>query len=110
MFDRRGTATIRLEEFGSLWKYVEDWQACFQNYDKDNSGFIDASELHSALTAFGYRLNPQVTQLMVKRFDRQNRGTLAFDDFIQSCVMLYVSQLILLLPSFHLLSYIAPQL
>ncbi|ODM99365.1 Programmed cell death protein 6 [Orchesella cincta] len=89
MFDRRGSGTIRFEEFGSLWKYVQDWQACFQTYDRDNSGFIDCNELHSALTAFGYSLSPSVAQLMVKQFDRQHRGsTLAFDDFIHCCVML----------------------
>lgn len=69
----------------------QDWQVCFQTYDRDNSGFIDSNELHNALTSFGFRLSPAIAQLMVQRFDRQKHGTLAFDDFIQCCLVLCVS-------------------
>ena len=45
MFDRDRTGTINFQEFGSLWKYVQDWQTTFKSYDKDNSGSIDKQEL-----------------------------------------------------------------
>jgi Ca2+-binding EF-hand superfamily protein len=90
MFDRRGNGRLRFDEFGLLWKYVQDWQNCFQNFDKDGSGFIDAQELHLAFTAFGYRISPMISNLMVEKFDVKRQGVLAFDDFIQCCLTIYV--------------------
>lgn len=45
MFDRDRSGTINFQEFGALWKYVNDWQTTFRSYDKDNSGTIDKGEL-----------------------------------------------------------------
>lgn len=45
MFDRDRSGTINFQEFGSLWKYVNDWQTTFRSYDRDNSGSIDKNEL-----------------------------------------------------------------
>ena len=53
MFDKDHTGTINFQEFGSLWKYIQDWQTTFRSYDKDNSGAIDQQELKTALTSFG---------------------------------------------------------
>lgn len=51
MFDRQHRGTINFEDFGAIWKYVTDWQACFRSFDRDNSGNIDANELKTALTS-----------------------------------------------------------
>ena len=53
MFDRDKNGNISFQEFGDLWKYVTDWQNCFRNFDRDNSGTIDRNELKQALTSFG---------------------------------------------------------
>ena len=53
MFDRDRNGNINFQEFGALWKYVTDWQNCFRNFDRDNSGSIDKNELKQALTSFG---------------------------------------------------------
>ncbi len=34
----------------------------------------------------GYRLSDQFYDLLIRKFDRTGRGTVAFDDFIQACV------------------------
>ena len=39
----------------------------------------------------GYRLSPRFYEILVKKFDRQGRATVAFDDFIQCCVVMQVS-------------------
>ena len=91
MFDVSRTGTINFQEFGSLWKYVVDWQNTFRRFDTDNSGRIDERELGQALQAFGYRLSAQFYQLLVRKFDRQGHNSIAFDDFIQCCVVLHVS-------------------
>ncbi|KAL8570465.1 Programmed cell death protein 6 [Nucella lapillus] len=88
MFDRDSSGTINFQEFQALWKYVTDWQSCFRSYDRDNSGSIDRNELKNALTGFGYRLSDRFFDILVKKFDRQGKGTAAFDDFIQCCVIL----------------------
>ena len=53
MFDSNGDGAINLAEFQALWKYVNDWTACFRSFDRDNSGNIDRHELKQALTQFG---------------------------------------------------------
>ena len=94
MFDKKNTGTVSFEEFGALWKYVTDWQNCFRSFDRDNSGNIDRNELKNALVSFGYRLSDTIIDTLVRKYDRAGRGTIYFDDFIQCCVVLYVSKLI----------------
>ncbi|RUS83098.1 hypothetical protein EGW08_009130 [Elysia chlorotica] len=88
MFDRDNSGTINFQEFQSLWKYVTDWQGCFRSYDRDGSGSIDRNELQTALTNFGYRLSPNFYSILIRKFDRQGRGQVAFDDFVQCAVVL----------------------
>lgn len=90
MFDRDHSGTINFQEFGALWKYVTDWQTTFRSYDRDNSGSIDKGELKTALTSFGYRLSDRFYDILIRKFDRTGSGTVAFDDFIQCCVVIQV--------------------
>jgi len=91
MFDKHNRGTVSFDDFGALWKYVTDWQACFRSFDRDGSGNINVTELKDALSSFGYRLSEQIVAVMLKKFDRFGRGTILFDDFIQCCVVLHVS-------------------
>ena len=34
----------------------------------------------------GYRLSDRFYDLLIRKFDRTGRGTVAFDDFIQACI------------------------
>jgi Ca2+-binding EF-hand superfamily protein len=52
LFDRDNNGTINFQEFGSLWKYITDWQKTFRTYDRDNSGSIDKNELQSGKYAY----------------------------------------------------------
>lgn len=88
MFDHDHSGTIGFQEFTGLWKYVTDWQNTFRQYDRDNSGSIDKNELKTAMTSFGYRLSDRFYNILLRKFDRSNLGTIAFDDFIQCCVVL----------------------
>ncbi|KAK6618737.1 Programmed cell death protein 6 [Polyplax serrata] len=90
MFDRAHTGTISFDEFGALWKYVTDWQTCFRSFDRDGSGTIDKTEFQTALQTFGYRLSEQIIDLLIKRFDRSNNGSIRFDDFIACCIVLHM--------------------
>ncbi|XP_013402793.1 programmed cell death protein 6 [Lingula anatina] len=88
MFDKDRSGTIGVQEFAALWKYIQDWKSCFDGFDADRSGNIDANELNNAFRTFGYNLSPQFCQLVTRVFDRSGRGVMKFDDFIQACVML----------------------
>lgn len=48
----------------------------------------------------GYRLSDPFYSMLVKRFDRQGRGVIAFDDFIQCCVVMQVRFCFILLLDF----------
>lgn len=91
MFDKKQSGTVSFEEFGALWKYVTDWENCFRSFDRDNSGNIDRIELKTALTNFGYRLSDEIINTLIRKYDRAGHGTIYFDDFIQCCIVLYVS-------------------
>ncbi|XP_062515597.1 programmed cell death protein 6-like [Corticium candelabrum] len=88
LYDQDHSGTINFHEFAALWKYVTDWQTTFKSYDRDNSGSIDKYELKTALTSFGYRLSDRFYDMLLRKFDRTGRGTIAFDDFIQCCVVM----------------------
>ena len=68
-----------------------DWQKCFKKFDTDKSGSINETELHAALTSFGYCVSQKVSKLMVQRFDRAGKNEILFDDFIRCCLIFYVS-------------------
>jgi len=54
----------------------------FRRVDKDGSGFISADELQMALSNGTWSpFNPETVRLMIGMFDKQNRGTVSFQDF-----------------------------
>lgn len=44
--------------------------------------------MKQALTTFGYRLSDQFYDILMRKYDREGRGVIYFDDFIQVCVTL----------------------
>jgi len=86
IFDQDHSSTISFDEFKHLWRFVTKWENMFRDFDKDKSGSIDKNEFRSALTSIGYRLSDRFYDLLIKKFDRTGRGTVAFDDFIQACI------------------------
>ena len=49
MFDKDQSGTISVQEFSSLWQYVQQWRGVFDRYDRDRSGAIEHQELHQGL-------------------------------------------------------------
>jgi len=89
MFDKNHRdGSIDLQEFSALWKYIQQWRNCFDNFDKDRSGYIDKYELNQALVSFGYRLSPKFSEMVVTKFDKSHKQGVDFDYFIQICVTL----------------------
>ncbi|KAI9141187.1 hypothetical protein BKA69DRAFT_1075343 [Paraphysoderma sedebokerense] len=86
LFDRNHSGSITFDEFAALWKFITDWNACFQSFDRDRSGYIDKNELRQALLAFGYNLSESLCDMMIRKYDRHGRNNITFDSFIQACV------------------------
>ncbi|KAM9383619.1 peflin [Pholidichthys leucotaenia] len=89
MFDKTRSGRIDLFGFSALWDFMQRWRAVFQQYDKDRSGTISGNELHQALAQMGYKLTPQFSEALVRRFPMQ-RGQpgIQLDRFIQVCTQL----------------------
>ncbi|XP_076310820.1 peflin-like [Tachypleus tridentatus] len=88
MFDQNHSGTIEIHEFTFLCNYIEQWKQCFDGFDRDQSGNIDAQELYQALHMFGYRISMNFCKLIMTKFDRTSCQAVNLDDFIQICVML----------------------
>lgn len=54
------------------------------------TGFWCGCGVDSACLPAGYRLSDQFHDILIRKFDRQGRGQIAFDDFIQGCIVLQV--------------------
>jgi len=97
IFDTDRSGTIGFNEFAGVWKYIEDWQNVFKHFDRDRSGSIDGQELGSALAQFGYKLSPQLLNLVQKKYDVKASQTtgygapppgISFDRFVRACVVI----------------------
>ncbi|KAG0253373.1 Programmed cell death protein 6 [Mortierella polycephala] len=86
MFDTDNSGMINFAEFSGLWKYIEDWRACFRAFDQDQSGSIDFNELKTAMRSFRYNLSDEFLRLLIKKYDRNGRGDVSFDNFVQIAV------------------------
>ena len=64
----------RFQSLPVLWKYISDWQNVFRHFDRDRSGSIDGQELADALGNFGYRLTPQLLQLIEQKYGTQSHA------------------------------------
>jgi len=85
MFDRDRTGQINLQEFSSLFNYINQWKSLFESIDKDRSGFIEHSELTQAFNQMGYRFTPTFIQNVLAKYDSRTRR-LTLDNFIVVCV------------------------
>ncbi|KAJ7627161.1 hypothetical protein FB45DRAFT_749508, partial [Roridomyces roridus] len=96
MFDTDRSGTIGFEEFAGLFKYIQQWQDVFRRADHSGDGTIDEHELGNALRQFGFNLNPQLVQLLMRKYGFRGAPPMpghaaaplqiTFDVFIRACV------------------------
>lgn len=88
MFDKAGDGEISFDEFQALHTFITSMTTGFKARDKDNSGLLDGSEIRAALQQSGYALSEPTFQLMMRKFDRDRRGGLKLDDYIELSIMI----------------------
>ncbi|XP_072031118.1 calpain small subunit 2-like [Amphiura filiformis] len=81
MTDSDRSGKLGFEEFMDLWKSILAWRNVFKQFDCDNSGSFSAKELHLALSAVGYQLNPKIFAAMVLRYTNKE-SQITFDNFM----------------------------
>lgn len=61
------------------------FQANFEKFDRDRSGYIDAWELRDVLMSLGFVVSPVVLDLLVSKFDKTggNKKAIEYDNFIE---------------------------
>ncbi|XP_030355431.1 calpain-13-like [Strigops habroptila] len=85
LMDLNSNGRLTLQEFGSLWRSVTKYMDLFSKEDRNHSGFLDVSELKSAIQAAGLAANDQLLRLMTVRYGDAARK-IGFSDFV--CCML----------------------
>ena len=85
MFDRDKSGQINVQEFSSLFSYINQWKGLFESIDRDRSGFIEQAEFSQALQQMGYRFSPTFVQNLLAKYDSRSRK-LTLDNFIVASV------------------------
>eukprot|EP00794_Sanderia_malayensis_P020617 gene20617-22652_t len=87
MMDKDRSGNLGIGEFRDLWHTVMKWKNCFKDYDKDNSGDMNAIELRGALGKLGFKLSTPALSSLVLRYSNK-QGHISFDDYLQICCRL----------------------
>ena len=85
MFDRDKSGQINVQEFASLFSYINQWKGLFESIDRDRSGFIEQAEFSQALQQMGYRFSPTFVPNLLAKYDSRSRK-LTLDNFIVASV------------------------
>merc|ERR1711959_453991 len=63
-------------------KEKEEIKECFELFDADNSGMIDASELRGAMEALGFKPKKDEIKKMLADIDKDGNGTIEAEEFL----------------------------
>jgi len=74
VFDVDKNGTIDFYEYAALHKFLLNMQSLFSMQDKDRNGRLDGNEIHSALTAGGFKLAPTAAQALFRKYNKTGYG------------------------------------
>lgn len=90
MFMAPGIAdpSLSFEEFHHLNGFLSNMSQGFRQRDTDNSGTLEGHEVRVALAASGFQISEPVFQQLMRKLDRQRRGGLSFDGYVEVSMLL----------------------
>ena len=88
MYDRDKSGQISFDEFAQLHQFITIMATAFRQRDKSGDGRLEGPEVRAALQDSGYQLTEGTFQVMMRKFDRQRRGSLALDDYIELSIFI----------------------
>lgn len=92
MLDRSKDGIMQFREFQELLQCLTYWANTFREYDRDNSGFMEAHELSRVIQErYGYSLTVKGLQCLLQRYSKamdDGRVLVSLDDFIAMSVRL----------------------
>ncbi|KPI89646.1 programmed cell death 6 protein-like protein [Leptomonas seymouri] len=88
MYDKDKSGGITFNEFQDLHQFIMSMKNGFRQRDTSGDGRLDGNEVRAALTASGYQLSEQTFQALMRKFDRQRRGSLGFDDYVELSIFI----------------------
>ncbi|CAM1311893.1 Uncharacterised protein g5829 [Pycnogonum litorale] len=87
--DTDGNGTIEFNEFLQMMSKKmkdtdneEELKEAFRVFDKNNDGFISASELRHVMTNLGEKLTDEEVEEMIKEADLDGDGLVNYDEFV----------------------------
>lgn len=70
--------------FAKLWKEIQQWNKKFHEFDRDNSGSIEVSELGAALMSFNFNIPPAILKMLVAKYDVTGGSrSIGYDNFVE---------------------------
>lgn len=79
----------KYEKYGLNEEEVLEIKEAFDQFDGDHSGNIDTNELQSALGYLGMETNNQNLQNMMNEVDKNQSGSIDFDEFVEMMTKKY---------------------
>lgn len=87
-FDKDCDGEITYPEFEALHLFIMNMKEGFEKRDRARDGRLSGTEVREALMSRGYGVSEDTFQALMRKFDRQKRGSLAFDDYVELSVFL----------------------
>ncbi|KAI5397774.1 Calmodulin-3, variant 2 [Lathyrus oleraceus] len=88
--DADGNGTIEFDEFLNLMARKmkdtdaeEELREAFKVFDKDQNGYISASELRHVMMNLGEKLSDEEVKQMIKEADMDGDGQVDYDEFVK---------------------------
>ncbi|EDS33975.1 calpain B [Culex quinquefasciatus] len=73
---------LNYDQFKTIVRDIQQWQAVFNLYDLDASGHLDRKELKQALNSSGFNVNNRVTNNLLKRSHERGIDRMELVDFV----------------------------
>jgi Ca2+-binding EF-hand superfamily protein len=64
----RGVLPLHIPNPKYLTVAHQEWREHFTRFDSDRSGTIDSTELQNALTEFGYKVTPELLDILQRKY------------------------------------------